>query len=254
MLRCSAVLIALNEQARIVDAVRSALPFVDEVLVLDGGSDDATRALATAAGARVLEHPFDGFIPQKRRAAELARYDLVFSLDADERLDEELGEALRTLLAEDEEAAAVAWRVRRRNFLDGRPLRASGWYPDSRVRLFDRRKACWVGEEPHDYLETSGPVAKLPGHLLHDPSRSTDEFVRSRALHAERRARSLADSARVLRPWTPWVRALGHYARKLLLARAWLDGRRGWTVAWVGALSVHRKYALAMQLRREVSR
>lgn len=252
-MRCSAVLIALNEQARIVDAIRSALPFVDEVLVLDGGSEDATCALATAAGARVLEHPFDGFIPQKRRATELARYDLVLSLDADERVDEELGEALRAVLSE-EEPAAVAWRVRRKNFLDGRPLRASGWYPDSRLRLFDRRKACWTGKEPHDRLETSGPVAQLPGHLLHDPRRSTADFRHSSLLHAERRARSLAGSSRSLRPWTPWLRALGHYARKVLLMGAWLDGRRGWAVAWIGAMGVHRKYRLALALRREAAR
>jgi glycosyltransferase involved in cell wall biosynthesis len=251
MPRCSAVLIAFNEQSRIEDAVRSVRPFVDEVLVLDGGSTDRTRDLAITAGAKVLEHPFDGFISQKQRATGLAQHDLVFSLDADERIDEELGLALQAVSNGSDDSGLAAWQVRRRNFLDGRALRASGWYPDARLRLFDRRKARWTGAEPHDSLEASGPVGELPGHLLHDPERSTEQFRRGSLLHAQRRARSLAASARVLYPWTAWLHALGHYLRKVLLAHAWRDGRRGWTIAWVGASGVHRKYSLAAKMRRK---
>jgi len=252
MPRCSAVLIALNEQSRIEDAVSSVRPFVDEVLVLDGGSTDSTRVLAAAAGAKVLEHPFDGFISQKQRATGLAQYDLVFALDADERVDEELGHALQAACAAAGDAGLAAWQVRRRNFLDGRALRASGWYPDARLRLFDRRQARWSGAEPHDVVEASGAVGQLPGHLLHDPQRSTEEFRQGSLLHAQRRANSLARSSRALYPWTPWLHALGHYLRKVLLAHAWRDGRRGWTIAWVGALGVFAKYSLAAELRREV--
>ena len=250
MLRCSAVLIAFNEEARIHAAVRSIRPFVDEVLVLDGGSTDGTRAIAAAAGARVLQHPFDGFVTQKERATRSACHDLVFSLDADERVDAELGAALRGVLAQDSHPNVTAWWVRRRNFLDGRALRASGWYPDARVRLFDRRKARWTGQEPHDYVQAFGVVAELEGHLLHDPQRSTEQLRQSSQSHAERRAISLAASCRPLRPWTPWLRAVGHYLRKVVLARAPFDGRRGWTIAWIGAAGVHRKYRLAAIIRR----
>ncbi len=245
----SAVIIACNEAPRIADAVRSVRPWVDEVLVLDGGSRDATRQEAFLAGARVSAHPFDGFVSQKRRATGRAAHDLVFSLDADERVDEALGRALAALAAE-AEYGSTAWAVRRLNYLDGRPLRASGWYPDRRVRLFDRRVVRWEGHEPHDLLRPSGSVAALPGHLHHDPERSTADYIEATKAHAERRAVSLRAAGRRPGRWTPGLRAVGHFLRKLLLGCAWLDGRRGWTVAVVGAQGVFLKYRLARRTAR----
>jgi glycosyltransferase involved in cell wall biosynthesis len=240
----SAVVIAFQEAGRIGDAVRSVRPWVDEVLVLDGGSRDATVAEAVAAGARVERHPFDGFVAQKQRATDLAAHDLVFALDADERIDEPLGAALAG--AADRPGGAVAWRVRRLNYLDGRPLRASGWYPDRRIRLFDRRRARWTGHDPHDRVEADGPVADLPGHLHHDPERTTRSYAEGTRAHAKRRAEGLADR----RPGAlaPLLHGAGHLARKLTVGRAWLDGRRGMTVALVGARGVALKYKLARQL------
>jgi len=240
----SAVIIACNEAPRIADAVRSVRSWVDEVLVLDGGSRDATAREAGLAGARVEFHPFDGFVSQKQRATDRAAHDLVFSLDADERVDETLGRALAAVAAE-AECVSTAWSVRRLNYLDGRPLRASGWYPDRRVRLFDRRFVRWEGDDPHDTLRPAGPVAVLQGHLHHDPERSTAAYIASTKAHAERRALSLRAGGGRPGRFTPVLRAAGHFLRKLLLSSAWLDGRRGWTVAAVGARGVFLKYWLA---------
>jgi len=244
-------LITLNEGARIARAVESVLPWVDEVLVLDGGSQDDTREVAAAAGARVLVHPFDGFIPQKQRATELARHDLVFALDADERVDDELGRGILTACRLRAESDRRGWLVRRRNYLDGRPLRASGWYPDLRVRLFDRRFAHWAGSEPHDRIEGVGSPVPLPGHLHHDPDRTSAQFRLATLAHARRRARSLVREGRRVLPWTPWLRGLGHLLRKVVLSAAWLDGRRGLTVAWHGARGVVSKYRLAARMQEE---
>lgn len=246
----SAVLIAQNESARIERAVASVLPWVAEVLVVDGGSVDETPALARAAGARVLSRPFDGHITQKQAAAEAASHDFVFSLDADELVDEELGQALLALSRADDPPDLAAWAVRRRNYLDGRALRASGWYPDRRLRLFDRRRACWGGYEPHDLLEAHGPTGGLPGHIHHDPDRTLQTYLAATRRHAERRARSLIASGKPPGPLAAGSHALWHFASKLLLRCAWLDGSRGLRIAWVGALGVWWKYRAARELKR----
>lgn len=242
----SAVIIAQDEEARIADAVLSIRPWVGEVVVIDGGSRDRTVEVARGAGARVIARPFDGFASQARWGATVARYDLVFALDADERVDPELGAAIAR--SAERGGGPVAWRVRRRNYLDGVALRHTGWYPDWRIRLFDRRHSCWAGAEPHHRVETRGAIGELPGHIHHDPERTTASFVASTEAHARRRARSLVDVG--VRPWpaTPLLRGLGHLARKLLLAGAFLDGCRGWTVAVVGARGVVQKYSLARTL------
>jgi hypothetical protein len=212
-------------------------------LVLDGGSRDGTVAVARAAGARVEIHPFDGFVAQKQRATDRASHHLVFSLDADERVDDPLGRAIGSAGLD-----LAGWSVRRLNYLDGAPLRRSGWYPDARIRLFDRRRARWTGQDPHDHVEVNGPVGRLAGHIHHDPERTTEAYMTSTFAHAERGARSVAQAGVRPGPATPTLRGLGHLLRKVVIGGAWLDGRRGWTVASVGARGVVHKYRRAREL------
>lgn len=238
----SAVIIAQNEAPRIAGAVASVRPWVSEVLVLDGGSFDGTAEIARCAGARVEVHAFDGFVTQKQRATDLARYDRVFSLDADELVCPELGAALGR------RSGFAAWRVRRRNYLDGRALRASGWYPDWRIRLFDRREARWAGRDPHDHVVCAGRVGRLPGHLHHDLDRTLESYRAGTFAHAERGAWSLAEAGAEPGVATAWLHGSGHLVRKLTAGAAWLDGRRGLQVAWIGAVGVLHKYRRAAEI------
>ncbi len=238
----SAVIIAQNEAPRIAGAVASVRPWVTEVLVLDGGSGDGTAEIARSAGARVEVHPFDGFVSQKQRATDLARHDLVFSLDSDELVGPELGAALQRAAGFD------AWRLRRRNYLDGKALRASGWYPDWRIRLFDRRVSAWTGTDPHDHVACTGRVGRLPGHLHHDLDRTLETYRAGTFAHAERGARSLAEHGVSPGVATAWLHGSGHLVRKLTSGAAWLDGRRGLQVAWIGAVGVLHKYRRAAEL------
>ena len=239
----SAVIVATNEERRLGDAVRSVLPWADEVLVVDGGSDDGTAALAASLGARVEHRRWDGFVSSKAAATAMASHDLILALDADERADAELGMAAR--LAAEQDVVHDAWRVRRLNYLGGVPLRATGWYPDLRIRLFDRRKAWWTGADPHDVVCCPGRVGELDGHLHHDPERTTEAYVAATWAHAARGAASLRDAGVAPGPLTPWLHGGAHLVRKVVAGRCWIDGRRGWTVAWTGARGTARKYRLA---------
>ncbi len=241
----SAVIVAANEAARVGAAVASVLPWVDEVLVVDGGSRDDTADVARAAGARVLSHPWEGYVAQKQWGADHAAHHWIVSLDADERVDETLGAALGGAAAAMNSVGESGARVRRVNFLDGRPIRATGWGRDLHVRLFDRRRARWGGVDPHDrVVGARGPV--LPGVLHHDPDRSTRAYVRGTVRHARTKAAGIAAGGRPA-PWAPALHGVAHWARKAVTAP--LDGRRGWTIAWVGAKGTARAYRLARRVQ-----
>ncbi len=238
--RLSACIIAFNEADRISDCLAS-LAFCDEVLVVDSHSTDATVALAEAAGARVLQRPFDGFRSQKDFAVAQATHDWVLCLDADERVDDLLRASI--LAARDGGFAGQAgYRFNRLSDYFGRFLRHGNAYPDRVLRLFDRRRGGWRGKrEIHEAASVDGPVATLRGDLIHYPYRSleqqlakTQRYAKMMAEHEYARGKRASWSKLVLAPaWRFW--------RGYVLRAGFLDGWRGLVYAYVRANYVRQK-------------
>src|SRR5579875_1913246 len=175
-MKITATIITFNEErnvARVIESLRCA----DEILLLDSGSNDRTVEIATNLGARVEEAGWHGYAAQKNIAAELATHDWILSLDADESLSEAL--------------EAEIWHIKKSGpkydgytmprlaqYL-GRWIMHSGWYPDRKVRLFDRRKAKWVGEFVHETVTVNGTVGHLKSNLLHFTCNSLSEHLRT---------------------------------------------------------------------------
>src|SRR5919206_5090122 len=95
-MQISATIITLNEESNIKAACES-VAWADEIVVIDSNSTDATRELAAASGARVIANAWPGFGAQKQFAVEQAKHEWIFSLDADERVSNELRTSIASL-------------------------------------------------------------------------------------------------------------------------------------------------------------
>ncbi len=99
MVRLSLSMIVRNEAERLGACLASVRGLVDEMIVLDTGSTDATLAVATAAGARTGRFTWiDDFAAARNASLELCTGDWILILDADERLDPAGAAAIRTAL------------------------------------------------------------------------------------------------------------------------------------------------------------
>jgi hypothetical protein len=97
--RLSLCLIAKDEAAFLPGLLRSVQGWVDELILCDTGSADATVAIAEAAGAVIVHHPWAGDFAAARNASfGPATGDWILVLDADERLAQGAGPALRAAL------------------------------------------------------------------------------------------------------------------------------------------------------------
>ena len=245
----SATVITWNEAARIGDCLAS-LAFCDEIVVVDSGSSDDTRAISEAMGARVLVRPFDGFRSQKQFAVDQAAHDWVLCLDADERVDA----PLRTAIEAERDAGftrAAGYRFARLSEYFGRFLRHGNVYPDRKLRLFDRRRGGWRGDrEIHETASVDGPVATLPGDLLHLPFRSLQhhldkgqQYARMMAEHDFARGRRASLAGLVVAP--AW-----RFFRGYVLRRGFLDGWPGLLECYVTANYVRQKTVMLWMLQR----
>jgi glycosyltransferase involved in cell wall biosynthesis len=138
----SIVVHARNSAATLPRALAS-VAWADEILVVDMASQDDTREIAAAAGARVLSvAPHPRIDAVRNRFLPEAAHDWIFVLDSDEHLPDDAADAIRRLVAE-QGGATDAFGIPRFNWFGDRLLRGSGWYPDHQIRLFRKGKVAW---------------------------------------------------------------------------------------------------------------
>ncbi len=236
----SATLITHNEEAKIARAIRS-LSCADEIVVVDAESADATREIAAELGARVLVHSFEGFVAQKNFASQQAQCDWILSLDADEELDEKAQAAI--VRWKSSEPSAFGYRFARRAYYLGRWINHSGWYPDYKLRLFDRRRGGWRGSYVHESVFVNGRVETLPGEILHYTCDSLEEHRSRIEFYTDLAAREMLERGEGAGPLRRHLAPVWVFITSYFFRLGLLDGRQGFLIAWMGARYVRRKYA-----------
>jgi glycosyltransferase involved in cell wall biosynthesis len=244
----SVTVITHNEEANIVPCLDSAR-WADEIVVLDSHSTDRTVALARQFTDRVLSVPWQGFGKTKNQAVAEARNPWVFVLDADERITPSLRQEIQGILQAD--GPADGYRVPRRNHFCGRFIKHLGWYPDYSIRLFRKAKGRFVEREVHESVEVNGQVGTLQHPMLHYTYRSISDFVLRLDRYSSLAAQELVNRGR--KPllgelvWRPFFTFLKLY----VLKRGFLEGRDGYTLAFLYSTYNFLKYYKFRELRQQ---
>jgi GT2 family glycosyltransferase len=241
MVKISAVIITFNEEKNIGRCIDSAWAVADEVVVVDSCSTDRTREISEARGARFFEQPFLGYARQKNHALGLASHNIVLSMDADEYLSAELTQSIL--------GAKANWRhdgyeFNRLSSLGGTWIRTCGWYPDQKLRLWDRRKGKWEGDAVHERVEmqAGASVAYLRGDLFHRSYDNISQFLHKNqiysTIHAQvHRYRTHSGTAKI------FYKTLFAFFKAYVLKLGFLEGYKGLAIAGSTAHWVFYKYA-----------
>ena len=247
--RLSVLFLVKNEADRLPAAL-ATVAWADEVVVVDTGSTDATRALAAARGARVVEVPWEGWVVSRNRALAEARNDWVLFLDADERVSPELGAEIRRALEQAPEPVAGFTTPRLSTFL-GRTVRHGTWYPDRKLRLARRSRRFRVeGGRVHERFAVDGAVARLASPLLHDTYRDLGDALAKTVLYARLSAEDRFDAGGRAGAFALLVRPPLEFLRSWVWKLGVLDGAAGLGVALLHALSYALRAAFLIEKRR----
>jgi glycosyltransferase involved in cell wall biosynthesis len=249
----SVCIITYNEEANLPRCVAS-VGFADEIVVVDSGSTDRTVALAVEAGCRVIEQPFLGYAAQKNLAAQAASHPWVLCLDADEWLLPGAAAIIRDALATRHPHVA-GYALNRHTYYLGDWVNHGGWWPEYRLRLYDRQRGQWVDDGLHEGVKVRGAVSRLDvevGHLSyrdiahHFTKLNTYTSIRAEHWHAQNHVS------------VGWLQFIGHplwrFCRMFVFKGGWREGYRGLIIASIGAFYVFTKYAKLWELQHGCGR
>ena len=247
MIKLSVVIITFNEEKNLPRCLDSVKELADEILVVDSLSSDNTLSIAQGYGARTISQKFLGHIEQKNFACANAQYDWILSLDADEALDPILADNIKKVKAGPQ---AQAFRFARLNNFCGKWIYHSGWYPDAKIRLFNRREGMWKGENPHDRLELHDANSKplfLKGNLLHYSFYSISDYVKKIERYTEIASRLRVEKGKNYSLLQIWLVPKWKFFSDYIFRLGILDGYAGYLVCRLNAMETMIKYAKTRQ-------
>jgi glycosyltransferase involved in cell wall biosynthesis len=241
MPQLSVVIITFNEERNIERCLASLRGIADDILVVDSFSTDKTREICERHGVTFIQKQWAGYSPTKNYANTQAKFDWVLSLDADEALSDELRTSILELKNKNEMLTCSFNRLT--NYC-GTWIRHCGWYPDIKLRIFDRRKTSWHGEI-HEELVPGVPVEirHLKGDCLHYSYYSVDEHYLQAEKFSSLSAKAMFEKGKKISSAGIVLKTLSKFLRNYFLKLGFLDGKAGYTVCRVAAHETKLKYS-----------
>src|SRR3989344_9129509 len=173
----SVVLATYNEEKNLAACLESFKDIADEIVIVDGKSQDGTVEIAKKYGARVkLTTNKANFHINKQMAIDEAKCDWILQMDADEHVSDEFKKEIREILTKDPEENGF-W-IPRKNYFLGRFLMKGGQYPDYTLRLYRKGKGRLPQRDVHEQAEVTGAVGYLKNALLHYPYKDFATYVK----------------------------------------------------------------------------
>ncbi|WNJ16988.1 glycosyltransferase [Pontibacter sp. G13] len=237
----SAVVITLNEAKHIQNCLASLEGIADEMIVVDAGSTDGTRELAEAMGAKVFVREFAGYGDQKNWGNEQAKHNWILSIDADESLSPELK---ASILGVKVSPGYDAFEFARRNLFCGKWVKHGGWYPDRKLRLWNRHIGSWDDAKVHEKvnLKSHARVGRLEGDLIHDSFESLTDHLDRIKRYSKLAAIREFERGTLPSLFKQYGSAAAKFFSTYFLKLGILDGKTGWYIAKHSAYARYRKF------------
>ncbi len=167
MATLSVVLATFNEEKNLAECLESVRDIADEIVIVDGSSNDNTVDIAKQYKAKVLvtDNP-EIFHINKQKAIDMATKDWILQLDADERVTPDLAEEIHSHISILNSQFNGFW-IPRKNWFLGRYLMKGGQYPDYTLRLYRKNKGKLPQKDVHEQAIVDGKVGYLEHPLIH---------------------------------------------------------------------------------------
>ncbi|MBL4762011.1 MAG: glycosyltransferase family 2 protein [Gammaproteobacteria bacterium] len=244
MAKISACIISYNEENNIEACLKSLLPVADEIIIVDSNSTDKTLEIAKNYTDNIFLSDFEGYGKQKNIAVGKASYDWIISLDCDERLSPELQFSIKKIKNNLDDNSIYS--ISRKTFYIYRWLNHC-WYPDRKIRLFNKSKTQWLEHDVHESVAKNNlQTIMLNGDILHYSFNSVSDHLKTIDKYTEIGANELIKKEKPITILSPIGHAFWMFFKLYILKRGFLDGFAGLLVSLLSFMHVFVKYSKAL--------
>ena len=253
MIKLSVVIITFNEEKNIARCLDSVKAIADDIVIVDSHSSDKTEEIALARGARFFKNAWPGYSKQKNYGADLALYDFVFSIDADEVLNEELKKSV--IKVKQNSQSIPTLKIKRLTNYCGKWIKHCGWYPDKKVRFYDKTKNHWTGSiHERINVDSEKDIPTLEGDCLHYTYYNIEEHILQANKFSTLSAIQLFEKGKKVSIFkiifSPIFRFIGIY----IIKGGFLDGYEGFLISKISANATFLKYIKHKELVMQASK
>jgi len=178
------VILATRNEEKNIEACLQSVSWAEEVIVVDGSSEDKTAELAKQFTEKVIVVPASTCEEQRLVGLKEVTQPWFFLIDADERVSEDLKLQIKQVLTS---APHSAYYFLRRNYLKDKPIHFG--HPDYQLRLFNKQELLELPEKIHRFPKVKGSTGNLEGELIHYFFESVSDYIEKINFYTEKEAR-----------------------------------------------------------------
>jgi glycosyltransferase involved in cell wall biosynthesis len=247
MTHLSVVIITYNEELNIERCIRSVRNVADEIIVVDSFSTDKTEEICRKEGVKFIKHEFEGHIEQKNWAITQAKYPHILSVDADEELSDEL---VKSIIEVKNNWTKDGYTMNRLTNYCGKWIRHCGWYPDTKLRLWDSAKGKWGGMNPHDKYELNDRSSQthLKGDLYHYSYYTIQEHIVQADKFTDILSKAMFENGKRSSVLKIVIKPIVKFIKDYIIHLGFLDGYYGFVICRISAHATLIKYTKLKQL------
>lgn len=249
-MKLSATIITLNEERNIERCILSLKNVADEIIVLDSNSTDKTEDICKTHGVTFVKRDWEGYAASKNYLNNLANFDYILSMDADEAIDGELEDEILKVKTLDQ---PDLYSLNRMTNYCGKWIKHSGWYPDVKTRIFPKDTCHWDGEFVHEELvyPKDAKITQLKGHLSHYSYYSFKGHRERADKYSVLTAMKMNKAGKKASLLKPYLSGLARFVSMYFINTGFLDGKMGFKIAQISAQSNVFKYKELRRLNKQ---
>ncbi len=247
----SGLVITYNEEKMIGKCIDALFKVCGEVIIVDSMSTDATVEIAKSKGAIVVSQSFLGDGPQRTHGLPHCKNDWILNLDADEFLDTDAEDFILKEKYLVGDFDAFSFRVK--NFLADKLIDFAGWYPDHKVRFFNKKTAAPSASIVHQKIIATNEK-RVAVHILHYGWQSLEQIISKKNQYSGWHAQQLFDQGKRINAFKPVLNGLVAFIRCYVFKKGFLNGIDGLTISMIQGFFSYMKYAKLIKIQKKNSK